>query len=254
LKDSDKKFEELMHAEMDGEASEIEVAALHEYLVSKPEARAIHTQLGKLAGILNQIPDIEPPKDLRRKILANLPPPRPAIDSALRGKLWHIRFPVLRYGYALAAGLLLGMVLSRVAFRNLSFPDTSDFYGAMIAREGSPALDQMKLDLGDLSGSVGLTQSNENALIVFDLNSRQLATIVVTFDADQIGFGGFSHQPKTVGWFSAEPGRITFKSEGTHHSTLLLARRKNVEIILGLEFDISDKLVHHGTLRLPKTR
>jgi hypothetical protein len=256
LNDSDKHYVELMHAALDGEASEREMAALREYLVSNPEAQSVQSGLMKLADVLRRVEDIEPPEDLTRSILAALPPRRPAGDSVLRNKPWHAGFPILKYGYALAAGLLIGSVLAGVAFRNLYSPETSDFYGTMIAREhASPnvAVDQMKLDLSDLRGSVGLSRSGSNAIVDFDLDTRQPVEVEVGFNGSQVGLKGFSQESNTASLFEAEPGRLSFRSEGKYRSTVLLTRDYNGPIILDLRFYISGELVHHGTLRLPRS-
>lgn len=254
MNDSDKRYVELMQAEIDGEASEREMAALRDYLVSNPEARSVQTELVKLADVLSQVEDIDPPGDLAKNILAALPPRRPLDDGALRNESWHARFPLLKYGYALVAGLLLGVVVAGVAFRHLSSPETSDFYGTMIARERTShnfAVDQIKLDLPDLGGSVGLSRSASNAIIEFDLNSREPVEVEVGFDGSQVGFKGYSQQSNSVRLFQAEQGRFSFGSKGKNHSTVLLTNENNAPIILDLRFYISGKLVHHGTLRLP---
>jgi len=244
-----------MHAALDGEASEREMAALRDYLVSNPEAQSVQTGLVKLADVLGQVEDIEPPRDLTESILAALPPRRTAADNVLRGKPWHAGFPILKYGYALAAGLLIGSVLTGVAFRSLYSPENSDFYGTMIAREhASPnlAVDQMKLDLSDVRGSVGLSRSGSNAIVDFDLDTRQPVEVDVGFDGSQVGLKGFSQQSSIAHLLEAKPGRLSFRSEGKYRSTVLLTNDHHAPIILDLRFYVSGELVQHGTLRLPR--
>jgi len=256
VNDSDRNYLELMYADLDGEASEKEMVALREYLVSSPEARRMQTELAKLADLLSQVEAIEPPEDLMKSILAALPPRRPEVESVLRNKPWHATFPILKYGYALAAGLLLGLLLAGVAFRNLSSPETSNFYGTMIRREHSShnaAGDQMKLDLRDLKGSVGVSRSGASTIIEFDLNTRLPVKVEVGFNGSQVGFQGFSQQANSVRSFKAEEGRLSFSSEGKLRFTVLLTNENNAQIILDLRFYISGQLVHQGTLQLPRS-
>jgi len=255
VNDSDRNYLELMHADLDGEASEEELVALREYLASSPEARSMQTELAKVADVLSQVEHIEPPEDLIKSIMAALPPRRPEVEGVPRNKPWHSTFPILKYGYALAAGLLLGLLLAGVAFRSLSSPETSDFYGTMIRREQNSqyaAGDQMKLDLRDLKGSVGVSRSGANTIIEFDLDTRQPVDVEVGFDGSQVGFKGFSQQSSGVRSFEAEEGRLSFSSEGKHRSTVLFTNENKAQIILDLKFYISGQLVHHGTLQLPR--
>lgn len=254
MSDSHEKYLELMHAEMDGEASDKELVALREYLASNPKAQSVHAELAKLTDILNQVEEVETPGDLRRSILAALPPRRPGLEIVARNSPWRLRIPLIRYGYALAAGLFLGVVLTGVAFRNLSPLERSDVYGTMTARENTPhyvAVEQMKLAAPDLGGSVGLSRSGSNAMIVFDLNGGQPVDVEVGFDGSQVGLKGFSQQPNSIHLFEAREGRISFRSEGKQLSTVLLTNEKNAPVILDLKFYVGGKLVHQGTLRGP---
>jgi hypothetical protein len=254
LSDSHEKYLELMHAEMDGEASDKELTALREYLASNPEAQRVYAELAKLTGILGQVEQVETPGDLHRNTLAALPPRRPALGTVPRMSRWHLRIPMIHYGYALAAGLLLGVVLTGFALKNLSTVEKSDFYGTMTAREDTPryvAVDQMKLNAPDLGGSVRLSRSGSNAMVVFDLNGGPQVEVEVGFDGSQAGLRGFSQQPNNIRLFEARESRISFKSEGKQLSTVLLTNEKNAQIILDLKFYVGGRLVYQGTLGKP---
>src|ERR1700747_1634070 len=120
-----------MHAEMDGKISDEELVALREYLASNPEARRLHAELAKLTGILKQVEQVETPDDLHGNILAALPRRRPALGTVRRMSPWHLKIPMIRYAYAMAAGLLLGILLTGLALKNISTAEKSDFYGTM---------------------------------------------------------------------------------------------------------------------------
>lgn len=254
MSDSHEKYLELMHAEMDGEISDKELVALREYLAFNPEARRVHAELAKLTGMLNQVEQVETPGDLHRNILTALAPRRLALGTVSRMSRWHLRIPMIHYGYALAAGLLLGVVLTGFALKNLSTAEKSDFYGTMTAREDTPryvAVDQMKLNAPDLGGSVRLSRSGSNAMVAFDLNSGQQVGVEIGFDGSQAGIRGFSQQPNNIRLFEAREGRISFKSEGKQLSTVLLTNEKNAQIILDLKFYVAGRLVYQGTLQEP---
>jgi hypothetical protein len=245
------KYLELIHAEIDGEASEKELATLREYLASDTNAQKVRAELAKLTDILGQIEGAETPSDLHTSILAALPT-RPIMETVgPNNSPWRLRTPFIRYGYALAAGLILGAALTGVAFRDLSPIEKSDVYGTMAARENTSnyiAVDKMKLTAHDLGGSVELRRSGDNEMIVFDLNGEQAVEVEVKFDGSQTGLKGFSQQPNSIRSFEAKEGSISFLSEGNQRSTIMLATHKHPQLPLSLSFYVGGKLVHQGSL------
>lgn len=254
MSDSQEKYLELMHAELDGEASDEDLVALREYLSSNPEAQKVHSELAKLTAVLNQVEMVETPGDLHTNILEALPPRRSEPGSVLRMRPWPLRIPQIQFGYALAAGLLLGAILTGFTLKSTSTVENSDFYGTMTARKDAPhsvAAEQMKLDAPDLGGSVALSQSGSKAMIVFDLSAGQPVEVEVGFESSQASFEGFSQQPSGIRWFDARNGRISFECEGKHVSTILLANERNAPLVLDLKFYEGGKLVYQGTLGSP---
>jgi hypothetical protein len=257
LSDAREKYLELIHAELDGVATDKELATLREYLARDPEAQRVHAEIAKLTNILSQVEKVETPGDLHTSIMAALPPRRHGPENVVRNSSpWRLRIPFIRYGYALAAGLLLGAVLTGVAFRNLSPQEKSDVYGTLAIRENAPpyvAVEQMKLDSPDLGGSVALSRSGSNDMVVFDLNSQQPVEVEIGFDGSQGGLTGLSQEPDSIHSFEAKEGSISLQSEGKQRSTVTLKSEKNAQLILDLKFYVAGKLVHQGQLggRLP---
>jgi len=246
------KYLELIHAEIDGEASEKELATLREYLASDTDAQKVRAELAKLTDVLGQVEQAETPSDLHTGILAALPTRRPIMETVGRNNSpWRLRTPFIRYGYALAAGLILGAALTGVAFRDFSPIEKSDVYGTMAAQENTSnyiAVDKMKLTAPDLGGSVELRRSGDNEMIVFDLNGEQAVEVEVKFDGSQTGLKGFSQQPNSIRSFEAKEGSISFLSEGNQRSTIMLATHKHAQLPLSLGFYVRGKLVHQGSL------
>lgn len=252
MSDSREKYLKLVHAEMDGEATEKELATLREYLASNPKAQKARAELAKLTNVLDQVEDVEPPGDLHTNIMAALPLRRFGLETvAYNSSPWRMRIPFIRYGYALAAGLLLGAALTGVALRNLSSQERSDIYGSLAVRENAPgyvAVDRMNLDSPDLGGSIELSRSGSNSMIVFDLHGQQAVEVELGFDGSQAGLMSFNQQPGAIRSFEARGGIISFQSEGKQRSTVILTGQKNAQLIPSLKFYVGDKLVHQGTL------
>jgi len=143
------------------------------------------------------------------------------------------------------------MAITGVAFRNPSTLEKPDVYGTMAALENRShyvAVEQMKLTAPDLGGSVELRRSQDNEMIVFDLNGEQAVEVEVRFDGSQAGLRGFSQQPNSIRSFEAKEGSISFRSEGKQRSTVILASEQHAHTLLNLSFYVGGKLVQQGTL------
>lgn len=251
MSDSPEKYLELMHAALDGEATDKELATLREYLASHPEAQSDHAELAKLTEILNQVEELETPVGLHGSILAALPPRRLVAEIGQRNSRSRFRIPLIRYGYALAAGLLLGAALTGVAFKSLSPVEKSDIYGTLAGRENAPryaAVEQLKLDSPELAGSVQLLRSGSNAMIIFDLHGPQEVGVQLGFDGGQAGLMSFDQQPGDIRSLEANKGTISFQSEGKQRSTVLLTNEKAGQLTLDLRFFVAGKLIRHDVL------
>lgn len=251
MSDSHAKYLELMHAELDGEATDKELTALREYLASHPEGQNDRAELVKLADILNQVEEVETPEDLHGSIMAALVPRRPVREIGTWKSRSRFRIPLIRYGYALAAGLLLGAALTGVAFRSLSPAEKSDVYGTLAVRENAThyvAVGQMKLDSPDLGGSVELSRSGSNSMIVFNLQARQAVEVEVRFEGSQTGLRSFDQQPGATQSFEAKEGGISFQSKGQQRSTVILTSEMEAPLTLDLRFYVDGKLIHQGRL------
>ena len=252
MSDLHEKYLELMHAVVDGEASDRERAALKEYLAANPEAENAHAELVKLTDVLSRVQEVELPQDLHENILAALPdrPRRSVVEIASRNSLTRIRIPLIRYGYALAAGLLVGAILTGVAFKSLPQQEKSYVSGTMTPLENPPdyvVVEQIQLAAPDLTGSVELSRSGDNERIIFNLNSERVAQVEVRFDPSLAGIRAFGQEPNNIHSSKARVGSILFQSQGKQRSVVILAGDKRAQATLNLDFSVEGKLVHQGT-------
>ena len=252
----DESHDELIQCEIDGEASEQEVAALRDYVAANADARSRQVELKRLAEMLNRAEPINPPTDLAKSVLAALPPQRHAPARVLRPRTGLARFPILKYGYALAAGLILGLGLHQFLFNHPSTLPATDVSGSMLPRipaSSSGPADQLPLNPDGVSGSVSIRVSGSVAPLEFDLDSQKPVQFEVRFDRAQVEFKGFNQQINKVDSFAAVPGRINVQCEGKQRFTVLLANSKSRDADLNIGVFISGKLVQSGNLRLPKS-
>jgi hypothetical protein len=254
----DEKHEDLIQREIDGDISESERTALGNYVALNAEARSLQAGLTKLAEVLNRVEAVEPPSDLAKSVLAALPPRShaPASSSVLRSRSYLARFPILKYGYALAAGLILGFALNHFLFNQTPTLSDSDVRGSMvpripISRFGSA--DHLPLNHDGVSGALNLRVSDSVAALEFDLNSQESVQFKVGFDGALIAFKGFDQQINNVDSFEAGSGHIIVQCRGKHHFTVLFGDLKTLDANLSIEVFISGKLVQKGNIQLPKS-
>lgn len=251
MSDLPDKYVDLIHAEVDGKATDKELAALREYLACHPEAQEVRAELAKLTNVLSQVEQVETPSDLRTSILAALPPRRVLETVARNSSPWRSRIPFIRYGYALAAGLLLGAALTGVAFRSLTPLEKSDMYGTLAVRQNAASYvgaGQTSLDYPDLGGSIQLSRSGSNSMMVFDLHSQKAVEVELGFEGRQAGLMSFDQQPGAVPSFEAKEGTISFQSKGKQHTTVILKNEENAPLAVDVRFYVAGKLIHQGTL------
>lgn len=242
----EQKYLDLMHAEVDGEASAEEMSALRDYLASHPEAQAARAELLKLTNVLNEVEELETPPDLRKNIMGALPQRRSVAQIGLWMKRSRFGTPLLRYGYALAAGVLFGAILTGIALKNLSPLEKSDVYGTIASPKGTEryvVTEQDKLDAPDLAGTVQVSRSADTERIVFHMNSSQPTQVEVSFDGGLAGISGFNQEPNSIRALEAKEGSISFRSEGKQNSAIIFANRKSAQLPLNLRFYVAGKLV-----------
>ncbi len=243
MTDLREKYAELMQTAVDGEASPEQLSELKEYLASHPEAQVEYGAFAKLTGILNQVEAIETPSDLHANIMKALPRERSTANIGSWRDRWHLRFPLVQYGYALAAGLVLGAVLTGVTLKNLSPEDKTDVYGTI-----APATQTIKVAGPNVSGTVELRRSGDSERAVFELNSSQPVEIEVKLGERGLGLAGFRQEPTAISSLEARDGNVRFRSEGRQHSTLLLTGAKPGSLGISVAFYVEGKLVQEGRL------
>jgi len=103
------RLTELMHLDVDGRATPAERDELRTALARDPRAREDYRRLFEVVQALNRLPAVDPPGRLRAEILSRLGAELTGRRRQSRGgrrsaAAW------LPFGYAVAAGLLIGIV------------------------------------------------------------------------------------------------------------------------------------------------
>ncbi len=202
--------------------------------------------LARVAQALNQVEAVEPPADLRKSILSALPK-RHAAATAFRRRSFWAKLPALKYGYVLAAGLILGFVLHPILFTGKSGVPATEVRGSMVPRN------QLTLSSEGISGSIGLRTSESFPSLDFDLSAQKQVQLEIGFDAGQVEFKGFNQQINNIASFTLNPGRIIVQCQGKQRFSMQLTNLRGMDSDLTIGVFITGKMVQTGTVRLPKS-
>lgn len=151
---------ELINAEIDRELDAKQIAVLARGLLADPEARALRDELRRLCTALDAMADVEPPRELKKDVLAALPHPVP-----LPRRPWYST-PQWRYA-ALFAGVLAAGAVVYQTVRGPK-PATAEVAGTMAARARTP-VDSVRLDRGPVLGQVSLYRDSAGLILELEL-------------------------------------------------------------------------------------
>jgi hypothetical protein len=196
MKDSD--FLDLANRVIDGVGTEYDRAALEAVLHDSTQRRLDYEQLVALSSILNAVRPVDPPADLRERILASLPlnvekepvswvsRVRESIIDSIRAR------PRTSLAYAVVSGLLVGVV----AFGALSGTvrtDDSNMFGTMSdyrSEDGFLRIDEARTVDEGLDASMVLVASQDAFRVEIDLASDGPVDVALSIEPAAIMWAG----------------------------------------------------------------
>ena len=189
----------LINAELDGEIDAAGKAELETVLESSAEARALRAELARLASLMDELPEQEPPAGLAGRILGRVRLPDTAGGARGSGVSlsgWFASFRPAQAGLAFAAGLLLTVGFYEVARNGKAPAELSSMVGTMVANpaaESGRLRDSWSIAEPGLNGTVTLGEVGRFLVLSFDLESESQTEIVVELAEAGLGFGGIAH-------------------------------------------------------------
>lgn len=190
---ADQRTVEWIHRRLDGELSEEESEKLDEILAGDQEVRQLEADLRELEESLRSIPLVTPPEHLRGEIarlVASRQTKAPArTSSGVVGRWW-------TYGYAAAAGLLLGVILYPLVMTPAGYlpGDPEAMQGSLVRTlEPIAASSTALLSAGESEAWIELQAADE--AVVLSLASRTAGeeTYRVDFPPDELRYLGLEH-------------------------------------------------------------
>lgn len=139
---NEKRLQELMNRELDGDNSPDESAALRSHLAASEEARAMFDELVRMSALFREAGEVTPPRDMESRIVDAIAA-RDAAAGRERGFFLDFLSPRRKVAYAFAAGIAVGIVIFVIVDQTLrggSQLDVRDLYGALAEREQAGAV------------------------------------------------------------------------------------------------------------------
>ena len=184
----------LINAEIDGALGPGEQAELESLLSASEEARVMRAELKKLSSLLDETPEQQPPEDLVRRVVEQLPPHRRRPSFSLAA--FFGAFQPAPTAAAFAAGLLAAVGFYELSVHDRPTADISNMVGTIVApRQDAEALhrDLLELSAPGLSGTMSLDVQGDIFVIDVDVNSGQPIEIELGLAESGLAFGGLAY-------------------------------------------------------------
>lgn len=240
----DERTLELIHADLDRELGDADRADLQQRLAADSEAGSMHEQLSRMVVALARMPEVTPPGLHQQLIQATRPRAR-VISSRER------RAQMVRYGWAMAAGMVLAVVgLSLTETGRPNF-DPGELAGTMGRQAAHPAaaIAARTVTAAGLNGSIALSPADDRWLLLFDLQSSQPVQVSATYDAAAFRLSGYAQGDSGVSSFDASPGRVGFVNEGAQRVALFLQPSAGGQV--RIRFEGAGKILDEAVLQVP---
>lgn len=248
---NDKKYIELIQAELDNELGGDRRAQLDTLLHESAEARATRKDFRNLAGLLRQVPSRQPPEYLRQSILAQI-----KITGRQRSapSAWVIP-AAARMAMAFAAGIVVAIGLFRLAPVDIGPTDTRSLVGAMVNNQALPdelPRDRLELGLDTVQGSIELHRNNNLLMIEVEFDSTGPLNLALDFAGQGLQFEGFAHQSLTPPALKVSADSIAIVASGEQSFVVFLAytgqKDAGLEASIALEWQTAGGQTHRAVL------
>jgi len=213
------RIAELIQADIDGDLAVADRAELTAALESSAEAREFRHEMVRLAKLMTDAPDLDPPWGLRRRIVDSIKLPARSRLSA-----W---IKPASYGLAVAAGVLVAVGVAHI--KPSGSQDMSSLVGTMVSQShGLPSSvsGELAIDASAVHGQVVLKNLDSAWAVEFDLQSTDEVEVAIDLDGTGLSFGGYAGQDENAGVknFEVLGEKVRVTNQGSHQFVLFLRR------------------------------
>ncbi len=248
----DEKYIEWMHLAIDGKLSRKDREKLDVYLQSNAEAREFFEQLLRTVEILDHTEEIEPPDDLKQRIMSSIDFSRYAAKEqkasfAERLTEWFYR-PQAKLVYAFAAGLLLGLLALSPFWFKYAQPDVTDLSGTIgvLPDNRFRTIEEIPVQTSGLAGTIEIKKYQQFISVNIHIKTINTAQLTIEFDPGLLQWNRFIPQ-------GAEAVNLKYKSNTL---TFLLSSSTEMSLFfrqLQPDARLTLRLIGDGNLVVEKT-
>ncbi len=274
----EEKYIELMNREIDGLNSRSESAGLKKHLRRNPEAERYYRELLFVAGVLNRVPEVEPPAELKASIMqavfgkeagaaVEAGETRGAAAAAVRtgaeAKAGRERRPASildvfrirwepKFAYVLATCIAVGFFLFVLFWRVVpgrAPRDLEALYGSIVSGQEAGQLlpaQPLAFALPGVGGELHIRYEPRRILAAFDLSSDSRVQVVFDYSGD-VSLESVTALNECQYSVKAGDGSFELTHSGECRYVIVLRDGRGTHSPIGL------KVVRGGTLLLQET-
>ena len=223
----DDKILDLMNREIDKANTDKDSAELNKLLDEISEAKQHYNELLKMTSSLKNIPNVEPPSDMKMNIMNSIDTnkyaqiaDKPGFFQSL-AEFFQIR-PNLRLATTFAVGAAFGLVLFAVSdkYGGAEFPlNQSHLSGTIMidkALDEYTTIESKAIESEYISGTFEIKKNNNDLLADIVINSDVPAVIKLGFDNNHTVFKGFNQMEYTYSGVNISDTEISWEHFGNN--------------------------------------
>jgi hypothetical protein len=255
----DQRTQDLLNGGIDGELSSSEQSELDSILAGSDKLHDLNKELRSLTGLLDSLPEVEPPQYLQEAIERQIRLPVQSDRFEEKRGFFGTWLPAhwMRTGFALAAGAVLTVSVYEMGSTPMSAEDASNLSGTIVNRQATSQgelLDSIHIFTNTLSGSVEIRSKDDLFILDVQLSSDGPTQLVVDFAGRGLDFEGVTHMQDRQDDVSIVNGSVKVATNGEQRYTMSLrqnnAYRGQATAPLELDFFANNSLVHEANLRV----
>lgn len=249
---------DLLNRRIDGELSSAEQDELDLLIATSAVVRDFYEQLCAVTRMLDELPQVEPPRYLQETIERQVRLPSqgtrgPGKPRWLAGGLntnW------LRTGFALAAGVILTVSVYEMGSGPMTATDNARLTGTIaksdITGQKGVLLDSVSLANEGLNGLVELHRDGDLLTLDIQLTAVGLSELVVNYGGRGLEFDGVTRLQDPVETVSVDDSAIHLASHGEQRYTISLRRitAAQQDAPLLLDFFANSELIQRAELNI----
>lgn len=251
---------ELIQREIDEMNSPEEQRELEEALAVDEDAAAYLNELQAAVDMFSEVPPVQPPPGLKRRIMSALPAdryaPRPA-PLWQRGLAGVSNFlqkrQRLAYGYSFVLGALATLVVVGLATR-VGPADEGQALGTLISRDaltGLSPLEAVTVKLDGVKGSVTVRAEDGRAVVEIGVTSIEPVDLQLNFDETLTPLRGWSRVVGDGGSaIAVDSGTIRFEHSRAHSYLIVFDVLQSYNADVEMKIAAGEEVEQLETLRL----